>query len=503
MNEKTAEKIPLKKIIGLVAGILIIVIGAMLTPPEGLSKPGLMSIVLMLAGVAMWVTEVLPLAATAFVLMCIMPFFHIFGIPGETVTNVETGALLTWNNAFNSVWGNFISSVFFFVLATFAMTAALVKSTIPSRICNLMLKWSGGRTRLLILLMGLATACLSAICSNTPVTALFASLSVSLLIANGNPTPGSSNLGKALMLMVPCAAQIGGMMTPAGTSINILIMEMIQKAGYQFRFLDWMAIGVPSALILTVISWIIIVTIFKPEAVKQEAITTVQAAIGNKPLAAYEVRMLFTIVLMFGFWIASTWHPALNTSAVALFGMAVFLAPGIGCITWKEFCDSTSWEVVMLIGAIQAMAGGISATGAANWIVATTMADAAAWSSLQVMLIVSLLCAVLHMIIPTGPAVAAVAIMPFLGLAATTGYNPISIAMIVAFWSATVYVFPFDAVPCLTFGYRYYSIIDMIKNGLPTTLICVFVAAIIIPFFTELFGFDGQAVGTAVLMLLE
>lgn len=87
-----------KKWLGLGLGILILFTGYFWPETAGLTQPGKMSIAILMAGIVLWVTEVMPLAITALLLMVCMPYFEIFN----------------WS----TTWSKFISSVIFFIIAT-------------------------------------------------------------------------------------------------------------------------------------------------------------------------------------------------------------------------------------------------------------------------------------------------------------------------------------------------------------------------------------------------
>ena len=128
------------------------------------------------------------------------------------------------------------------------MTAALLNTKIPNRIAGLMLRWSGNSSKKLVLGFVFATAVLSAIMSNVPTAALFMGLGIAILKANGDPAPGTSNLGKCLMIGIAYGSVMGGFSTPAGSAINIMALHMLKDAtGIWIRFLDWMIVGIPMA----------------------------------------------------------------------------------------------------------------------------------------------------------------------------------------------------------------------------------------------------------------
>ena len=88
-----------------VAVAVVLVVAAWLGPtPEGLSEAGKMSLALMVAGIFLWVTEPVPVAIAGLVMMVLMPVFGVLEFNG-------------------GVWSGFISSVIFFILASFGIMA--------------------------------------------------------------------------------------------------------------------------------------------------------------------------------------------------------------------------------------------------------------------------------------------------------------------------------------------------------------------------------------------
>jgi sodium-dependent dicarboxylate transporter 2/3/5 len=230
--------------------------------------------------------------------------------------------------------------------------------------------------------------------------------------------------------------------------------------------------------------------VFKPEKITQQAIDYAKANLANLgPLKSNEKKTLTIIALMFLFWIGSTWFPAINTTAVALLGMVCFFLPGVEVLTWKQFSDNASWDVLFMIGGVNALAASILQTGAAGWLVGATMSGAGAWPTVIVILVVSALTCVLHILIPSGPAVAGLAVVPMISVATMCGISPTVLAVLTAFWGGVTFLLPIDAVPLLTYRYGYYKMTDMIKSGWIISIIMIVVAALFIPPVLGLLGY--------------
>jgi sodium-dependent dicarboxylate transporter 2/3/5 len=142
-----------------------------------------------------------------------------------------------------------------------------------------------------------------------------------------------------------------------------------------------------------------------------------------------------------------------------------------------------------MIGGIQSIAAGLVNTGAASWLVNTVMSDAATWSGMVTNVIASALTSILHVIIPTGPAVVGLALVAMVEVAGIASLSAASFALITAFWSNVTYLLPIDTVPLITFGKGYYKMSDMIKAGIVPNIIMILAAALLIPALANLLGY--------------
>lgn len=470
-----------KAALGIGLFIVIVLAAAVIPLPDGLTRQGMLSIALLIGAVVWWVMEIMPIAVSTFLVVIMLPWICLIG------GDMDLGT----SEAFGLVWKEFANSVFFFVLATFALTAALTNTNIPNRIASFVLRRADHSSRKVIIGFTIGTALLSAFMSNVPTCSLFASLGISIIKANGDKKPGETAFGRALMICIPAGSVLGGVMTPAGGPTNIVVINMLEQyADITVTFLQWMQVGIPLGLIGVLIVSLWSTVAFKPEPISEEAIAYANEMNANfGKLDAKEIKTLVIIGLMFAFWIASSWIPVLNTAAVAIAGMCAFFLPGIEVITWEEFCRNASWNVLFMIGGVNALAAVIVQTGAATWLVDTLLADAANLSPAVLFILVSAICCFLHILIPSGPAVAGLAIMPMITVAVTCGINPCYLAMMVGFWGAVTYMFPMDAVPLLTYGFGYYTIKDMaLKSGIFNSVVMIFVVALLAPVLCNFAG---------------
>ena len=69
-----------------------------------------------------------------------------------------------------------------------------------------------------------------------------------------------------MMMCITVGAMIGGMITPAGSSMNLICLDMLERyTGQTVRFIDWIKIGLPLAVIMVFIAFFIITAVFPPK----------------------------------------------------------------------------------------------------------------------------------------------------------------------------------------------------------------------------------------------
>jgi len=458
-----------KKVVLLIIAAALIILSCVLPLPEGLSRPGMQSFGIILAALVLWIGEAMNMAIVGIFMATLLVFMGV----------------LTPNDMFKGFGG----SVFFFMVGTMSITTAMAATTIPTRIAGAIMKWAKSSPRKLIIGFACGTALLSSIMSNIPTCALFASLGIAVLKANGDPKPGTSKLGKCLMIAIPAGSVIGGYMTPAGGPTNIIAMNYLAQIGHPVTFLQWLIQGYPIGFFITILVALWISFVHKPEPLGEEALKKAEEMVhGNGPLTAKEIKTLVVVGLMFVAWIASSWIPMLNTTCVALMGTCLFMFPGIDVLTWQDYSDKGGWDASFMVGSVGALADAALATGGASWLIKTVLSGAAGWSQILVFILISFLVCFLHVLCPSGPAVAGLAVVPIVDLAVMAGVNPVAAAILVSFWSAVTFVLPTDAVPMFTYKFGYYSFGDMIKGGIPISIVVAVLVALLIPEGVALLG---------------
>jgi sodium-dependent dicarboxylate transporter 2/3/5 len=445
-----------KEILGVVGAILAVGIVLLLPTPQGLSVPGHRLAAMFVGALVLWSTEALPMAVTALLVIVLQP---ILGI-----------------NAIGPAIASSISPIFFFVLVMFIIAYAWVKTGLARRFALSMIARAGTDSRRVVYVFMGGTAVISTVVSDVPSAAIFMAIALSIF-DKLQLVPGPSHFGRAVMLGIPIAALIGGVATPAGSSINLLGLDMIeQNGGQRIPFLHWMAIGVPMVLVLLPFAAWVLLKFYPPEIESIGNLDEIQrerrragAITGN------EWKVIVIMGTMITLWILSTWYPQFNVYTVALSGAIVMFLPGIGLFTWKEVQGATGWDTLLLIAGITSLGAASSSTGLAAYLAKSLLGGLQDWSSVVVIAVISAFTVVIHLVLPIAPVINAVMIPPIMAVAVGTGENGALYALPVIFTASCAFLLPLDAVPLVTYAKGYYKFFDMFLPGLIISIAWVIV----------------------------
>lgn len=454
---------------GLVAAVCLGVGLPLLPAPEGLPPAGWRALAIFATCLLLWVTEAIPVAVTALLAVALQPVFGV-ATPG-------------------AAFAGFMSPVFFFVLAMFVLARAFTATGLATRFASWLLAKSGGATRRVLTLVMIGTGAASTVISDVPVAAVFMAIALGI-IRRLDLRPGASNFARSLMMGIPIASLIGGVGTPAGSSINVLGLFLLERhAQLRVTFVEWAAIGLPMVILLVPFAAWVLLRTCPPEMPAVEGIDFRAELAALGPLSAAERKLLAIGGVMLAAWIASSWYPAIDTAVVAVLGAAVMFLPGVRLFTsWKEVEHATAWEALLMIGGVTSLGAASAASGLAAWIVQMSVGGLQAWPATAVIAAVSSFIVVIHLVVPVNPAIIAAMVPPVTALAAATGQSPALYALPVIFTASCAFLLPLDAVPLVTYGHGYYRMFDMLRPGAVISVAWVVLMTALMATIGPLFG---------------
>ena len=243
----------------------------------------------------------------------------------------------------------------------------------------------------LILGFMLATAFLSMWISNTASTAMVLPIAFAVgEMFRPQDQEGSYNFGVALMLGVAYAASIGGVSTLIGTPPNAVLAGAARELlGVEIGFVQWMGVGVPVALVMLPLTWIILTRVLYPPGELtgdgSEIIEGERRALGAPSKGERLTGVVFGLTALA--WVLrsektiggltipglQTLSPNLQDSTIAMIAAAVlFVLPvdwkkGEFALDWRT-AGGIPWGVLVLFGGGLSLARAMDQSGLAAWI---------------------------------------------------------------------------------------------------------------------------------------
>jgi sodium-dependent dicarboxylate transporter 2/3/5 len=461
------EKFIGKRGIGIILAIIILVATYFMPATETLSHEGVMGLGVLGAAVVMWVCMSFPIGVTGMLVLA----------AGAVMGVMPVG----------QIFAGFGSSTALFITTVFALTFIFQKSGLSKRLCGFVSRWAGENSRKLVLGVMAVTALTSTIMTDTATIILYFGLSVALL--ESLEISKKSNLAKCLYIGVPFAGITGGFGTPAGNATNVLASSMMEaQTGQAESFLGWMIVAMPIVIVVVLVCWICLITLFKPEKLNPERAKIVyDEAKSLGRFSAQEIKTLILILVVPILWILSTWVPVLSTTAVCVLAFGVMLAPGMNLLTFGEYQKAVPWNLVFMCGTVMSLGTILGATGGAafmgNLVLSTGVGDLNIYLSL---ILVGLALYLLHTFLPIGPGFFPIFFAPMIAICASAGVNPMATAVMLACITGGNFLFPINPTNTITFDNVTYKISDMVKAGVVPVLVLIIVMAFWIPFISDI-----------------
>ncbi len=293
----------------------------------------------------LWITEAIPLHATAFLIVILTVVFEI---------HTATTALAP-----------FFSPVIALLLGGFIISIAIEKYGLGKRASNYILTHTGTKPKYVLLGLIFSTAFLSFWMSNTATTAI---MIVSILPII-NKIPKEDNFKKAMILAIPFAANAGGVGTPVGTPPNPIAIKYLSQIGViDIYFLDWMIFTIPITILFLFLIWFVLIALFPSQTKCYNEIKAEIAAESDSAKKGFTKNQLIVLVVFIAtvlLWLTEYVH-GVSIAIIALMPVVFFL--GTNLLTHDDF-NQIQWNVLFLIGGGLTLSGAIQASGLANIIV--------------------------------------------------------------------------------------------------------------------------------------
>lgn len=445
------------KTIGLVGGLVLF--GATILLPAPAGMPGeawnVAGLVALMA--CWWMTEAIPLTATALVPFVVLPFAGV-------MTASETAS-------------SYYSPILFLILGGAFIALAIERTGLHRRLAIALLDGigsSGGGGRLLFAFM-MASAILSMAISNTSTALIMMPMALAVIEAGGFAEDEREGLAGALPIGIAFAASIGGLGTIVGSPTNAIAVGLVDSiTGVRISFAQWSLIGIPVVLVgIPLAAWIIA----GRQAVGSHPFDIAgarRAITVHSEWTMPERRLVPLVAVAFGLWmftpLIAPYLPAGSltdgTIAIAV-GLLLFVVPdgtGRALLTWDE-ANRAPWSVIMMFGGGLALAEGMGKSGLAGWLGQSLLPLSAVPLPIVALVITAMVIAITEF---ASNVATASGIMPVIAsLSVALGADPILLAMPAALAASWGFMLPSGTGPnAIAWATGRIELPRMIKSGL-------------------------------------
>ncbi len=437
-----------------------------------------------------WVTDAIPLFATALVPLALYPLLGI-------MSGGETAPI-------------YFNSTIVLFLGGFMIALTMEKWDLHRRIAlNIIHAVGGGPARIVLGFM-VAAAFLSMWISNTATAVMMVpiGLAICLQIESEAGREGGHRLAVGLMLGIAYGCTVGGLTTLVGTPPNlsfVRIFEILFPDAPPIAFGQWLIMAFPIGLILLVVAWLLITRIFYrvPEGVAIDRAVVERERGGLGPVSFEERAVLgvfvatallwvFRVDLQLGFLTLPGWSRLLpdpgliddGTVAIALAAVLFFIPArnpknGATRVMGPDVIPRLPWNIVLLFGGGFALAAGFQETGLAQLIGGRFEA----LGNLPVFLMIVLVCAALTFLTEfTSNTATTEMVLPILAsVAVVTGTHPLVLMVPATLSASCAFMMPVATPPnAIVFGSDRITVGEMARVGIFLNLIGVLVIAAIV-----------------------
>jgi len=446
--EKSTKSIITGVLISLAVGLII----AFLPTPEGLSVEGHRFLALLVPVVLLWVTEALPIGATALLAGGGLIFFKI-----QPAANA---------------WQPFASPAVMFVLMIMMFGVILNEAGVAKRILHLIIKVAGTNVKKLSLMLAISSAMLSTIFHDATVTIILLFSFLPVFAAMGITPQKSNNLSKFFILLIPLSASAGGFGTLLGGGRNPVMVETLKKVtGYEMGFVEFALANFPLAILTAVATWVVVYLIYPPRVKELPASLTAEKL---PSMSGKEKGVVGLFLLAFILW-SLTDITKVHLSVVAAGVLALIF--GFKLVSFNEVIKKFPWESWIVFGAGVSMGVAMLDTGAGKWLAGQVIPMLEGQSWVVVFAGAGLMGAIMSSFMSNSAATAL--ILPItIPMAQAMGIPEAAIALSAPI--ATSFIMLVIGCPPTIIAYStgYFSQLDFIKVAVPWAIVCLIVVTL-------------------------
>ena len=488
MEQRVTSSMGLIQKLGLVLGPILALMMLLMDLDPGKPFVTRMAVVAVLMA-TWWITEAIPLAATALLPLILYPTLGI-------MSTKDTAPI-------------YINSTIFLFVGGFMIALAMEKWMLHKRIALQIIRLIGGTPSTIVLGFMVASAFLSMWISNTATAIMMMPIGLAIIIQMEDRF-GMSESHKftiALMLGIAYSCSIGGIATLVGTPPNLSfarIFEITFPKAEPIAFGQWLIMAFPITFIMLFVAWVMITKLFctVPAHLKADR-TLVKKEYDALGPMSFEEKCILVVFSLAAFlwvfrkdlnlgiltipgWSAYLPYPNLIDDGTVAMSMAMilFFIPtrsenaNTSAILNVQVFRKIPWHVVILFGGGFALAKGFQETGLSTLIGHKFEALA----GVSPYLMINIICGILTFLTElTSNTATTEMVLPILAsVAVAMRANPLLLMIPATISASCAFMMPVATPPnAIIFGSGRIKIFEMVKVGFFINIIGVLVIGLL------------------------
>lgn len=418
-----------------------------------------------------WMTEAVPLAATALLPVALFPLLGIMS--GKEVAPL------------------YFNHIIFLFVGGFMVALAMQRWNLHRRIALRLLLVFGGCPRCILTGFMLATAFLSMWISNTATAMMMVPIAMAIVVKMEEQHAAYRAFGTAVFLGVAYAASIGGFATLVGTPPNLSFARILAihfPQAPEISFATWFAFALPLSCAMLLCAWAVLCVAFgirgRGEDIDSTAVQTQYADLGPMSFAEKIVLADFALLALLwlsrrpaqiGDWTLPGWSQLFESAELMTDGsvamamaLVLFVIPardGTGgrVMDWQT-AGNLPWHIALLIGGGFALASGFISSGLSLW----CAQQLKILGDVHPLVLVGSLCAMMTFLteLTSNTATAEMFLPVLASLAVAVNANPLLLMIPATLSCSCAFMLPVATPPnAIVFGTDRVSMRDMARVG--------------------------------------
>ncbi len=499
-RDEARERLPLGKKVGLGLGPFLFLVVLAISPIPGAPAANRMAAVALLMA-TWWITDAIPLFATALLPLVLYPLL-----------GIESGG---------GTAPIYFNSTIILFIGGFMIALTMEKWDLHRRIALWIIRKIGGGPERIVLGFMTAAAFLSMWVSNTATAIMMMPIGLAIVLRMEDEfgREDTQMFSVAIMLGIAYSCSVGGVATLVGTPPNLSfarIFQIIFPDAPVITFGQWILLGFPVTVTMVAAIWLLITQVFYRTPAH---VTVDRSVVGDEVRrlgpVTFEQRAVMAVFTATAFlWVFRRpldigpisipgWSDLLpnpdliddGTVAIAMASLLFFIptrTPGAGAarLMGRDIIPRLPWNIVLLFGGGFALAHGFQVTGLSAFV----GDQFAGLSSISPIVLIALTCFSLSFLTElTSNTATAEMILPIMGAAGVAaGVNPLMLMIPATISASCAFMMPV-ATPsnAIVFGSDRVTIAQMARIGVFLNLVgVVVVVAIFYVVGTAVFDID-------------